>query len=162
LGDERKAQGARCKALGAWSEGIRDLGIQELRDSGMVDSGIEGWRIQELRNDGLRNGEIQRSEDQGQRHRWEGISPSLPWRDLPGLGQGHKRTDTTWEQKKAKEIDFSEKWYILAYTHCERRTPPMESTARLFQNGRSQAVRLPKAFRFKGREVKISVLTTRS
>ena len=31
----------------------------------------------------------------------------------------------------------------------------MESTAKLFQNGRSQAVRLPKAFRFKGSEVKI-------
>jgi len=32
----------------------------------------------------------------------------------------------------------------------------MESTAKVFQNGRSQAVRLPKAFRFKGNEVKIS------
>jgi len=31
----------------------------------------------------------------------------------------------------------------------------MESTAKLFQNGRSHAVRLPKAFRFKGSEVKI-------
>ena len=31
----------------------------------------------------------------------------------------------------------------------------MESTAKLFQNGRSQAVRLPKEFRFKGSEVKI-------
>ena len=31
----------------------------------------------------------------------------------------------------------------------------MESTAKLFQNGRSQAIRLPKAFRFKGSEVKI-------
>ncbi|MYC74014.1 MAG: antitoxin [Gemmatimonadetes bacterium] len=31
----------------------------------------------------------------------------------------------------------------------------MESTAKLFQNGRSQAVRLPKAFRFPGTEVKI-------
>ena len=32
----------------------------------------------------------------------------------------------------------------------------MKSTAKVFQNGRSQAVRLPKAFRFKGSEVKIS------
>jgi antitoxin VapB len=32
----------------------------------------------------------------------------------------------------------------------------MESTAKIFQNGRSQAVRLPKAFRFRGDEVKIS------
>ncbi len=32
----------------------------------------------------------------------------------------------------------------------------MEAIAKLFQNGRSQAVRLPKAFRFKGKEVKIS------
>lgn len=31
----------------------------------------------------------------------------------------------------------------------------MESTAKLFQNGRSQAVRLPKAFRFEGTEVRI-------
>jgi antitoxin VapB len=31
----------------------------------------------------------------------------------------------------------------------------MESTAKIFQNGRSQAVRLPKAFRFKAKEVKI-------
>jgi antitoxin VapB len=31
----------------------------------------------------------------------------------------------------------------------------METTARLFQNGRSQAVRLPKAFRFKGTQVTI-------
>jgi antitoxin VapB len=32
----------------------------------------------------------------------------------------------------------------------------MEATAKLFQNGRSQAVRLPKPFRFKGNKVKIS------
>jgi len=32
----------------------------------------------------------------------------------------------------------------------------MELTAKVFQNGRSQAVRLPKEFRFKGSEVKIS------
>lgn len=32
----------------------------------------------------------------------------------------------------------------------------MESTAKIFQNGRSQAVRLPKAFRLKGNEVKIT------
>jgi antitoxin VapB len=32
----------------------------------------------------------------------------------------------------------------------------LESIAKLFQNGRSQAVRLPKEFRFKGNEVKIS------
>jgi len=31
----------------------------------------------------------------------------------------------------------------------------MESTAKLFKNGRSQAVRLPKEFRLKGAEVKI-------
>ncbi len=30
------------------------------------------------------------------------------------------------------------------------------ATAKLFQNGRSQAVRLPKEFRFSGKEVKIS------
>ena len=32
----------------------------------------------------------------------------------------------------------------------------MEATAKLFKNGRSQAVRLPKAFRFRGKEVKIT------
>ena len=31
----------------------------------------------------------------------------------------------------------------------------MESIAKIFKNGQSQAVRLPKAFRFKGDEVKI-------
>lgn len=31
----------------------------------------------------------------------------------------------------------------------------METTAKLFKNGRSQAVRLPKAFRFEGDMVKI-------
>ncbi len=31
----------------------------------------------------------------------------------------------------------------------------METTAKLFKNGRSQAVRLPKEFRFKGAKVKI-------
>ena len=31
----------------------------------------------------------------------------------------------------------------------------MESTAKLFKNGRSQAVRLPRDFRLKGTEVKI-------
>jgi antitoxin VapB len=31
----------------------------------------------------------------------------------------------------------------------------MESYAKLFKNGRSQAVRLPKAFRFEGTEVRI-------
>jgi len=42
-------------------------------------------------------------------------------------------------------------WYIST---C-RSMSKMESTAKLFVNGRSQAVRLPKAFRFKGTEVKI-------
>ena len=32
----------------------------------------------------------------------------------------------------------------------------MESVAKIFMNGRSQAVRLPKAFRFEGSEVRIS------
>ncbi|WP_155309047.1 antitoxin [Desulfosarcina ovata] len=31
----------------------------------------------------------------------------------------------------------------------------MESVAKIFMNGRSQAVRLPKAFRFEGSEVRI-------
>jgi antitoxin VapB len=33
---------------------------------------------------------------------------------------------------------------------------PKKATAKLFQNGRSQAVRLPKEFRFEGKEVRIS------
>ena len=32
----------------------------------------------------------------------------------------------------------------------------MESTAKLFKSGRSQAVRLPKEFRFEGKEVRVS------
>jgi len=32
----------------------------------------------------------------------------------------------------------------------------MELIAKIFQNGRSQAVRIPKEFRFRGNEVKIS------
>jgi antitoxin VapB len=42
-------------------------------------------------------------------------------------------------------------WYIS--NHQE--VVVMESTAKLFKNGRSQAIRLPKEFRFKGTEVKI-------
>lgn len=38
------------------------------------------------------------------------------------------------------------KWYILMKEFIMK-------TAKLFQNGRSQAVRLPKEFRFKGNEV---------
>ena len=33
---------------------------------------------------------------------------------------------------------------------------PMTATAKLFKSGRSQAVRLPKEFRFEGKEVRIS------
>lgn len=32
----------------------------------------------------------------------------------------------------------------------------MEAIAKIFENGRSQAVRLPKQFRFKGKEVRIT------
>jgi antitoxin VapB len=32
----------------------------------------------------------------------------------------------------------------------------MSATAKLFKHGRSQAVRLPKEFRFKGREVRVT------
>jgi antitoxin VapB len=35
---------------------------------------------------------------------------------------------------------------------------PEKATAKLFMNGRSQAVRLPKEFRFDGKEVRISRL----
>lgn len=37
----------------------------------------------------------------------------------------------------------------------------VETTAKLFKNGRSQAVRLPKAFRFRGSQVKIRKEGTR-
>ena len=37
----------------------------------------------------------------------------------------------------------------------QRKEGFVETTAKLFQNGRSQAVRLPRAFRFKGKEVRI-------
>lgn len=42
----------------------------------------------------------------------------------------------------------------MVYTRTPRRHA-LETTAKLFQNGRSQAVRLPKEFRFKGDEVRI-------
>lgn len=38
----------------------------------------------------------------------------------------------------------------------EQRKPPEHETAPLFTNGRSQAVRLPKAYRFAGDRVRIS------
>jgi antitoxin VapB len=34
--------------------------------------------------------------------------------------------------------------------------PPKQPTAKLFMHGRSQAVRLPKEFRFEGQEVRVS------
>ena len=37
-----------------------------------------------------------------------------------------------------------------------RRAPQTKSTAKLFMHGRSQAVRLPKEFRFEGTEVRVS------
>ena len=40
-------------------------------------------------------------------------------------------------------------------TSKSRQTPAPPITAKLFQNGRSQAVRLPKEFRFEGKEVRI-------
>jgi antitoxin VapB len=44
--------------------------------------------------------------------------------------------------------------YIGIY-HKDGEVGIMESLAKLFQNGRSQAVRLPKEFRFEGTEVRI-------
>jgi antitoxin VapB len=37
----------------------------------------------------------------------------------------------------------------------------MSATAKLFMHGRSQAVRLPKEFRFEGTEVRVSKVATR-
>ena len=45
-------------------------------------------------------------------------------------------------------------WYISVYTRNAEEIA-VESFAKLFKNGRSQAVRLPKAFRFEGTEVRI-------
>jgi antitoxin VapB len=54
------------------------------------------------------------------------------------------------------ELDFyREKYILLSIDHfvpANRRSLCME-TAKLFSNGRSQAVRLPKEFRLEGREV---------
>ena len=52
-------------------------------------------------------------------------------------------------------IDFLYHGYILIDTKIKK-WQPMESIAKIFKNGRSQAVRLPKAFRFKGTEVRIT------
>ncbi len=53
-------------------------------------------------------------------------------------------------------LDFSDDGYILVYINAMKREQVMELIAKIFQNGRSQAVRIPKAFRFRGNEVKIS------
>ena len=45
--------------------------------------------------------------------------------------------------------------YILIYTKCERKVINM-MTAKVFENGRSQAIRLPKEFRFSSDEVMVN------
>lgn len=52
-------------------------------------------------------------------------------------------------------LDNPAGWYILVYTYRGEKKFIMETYAKLFKNGRSQAVRLPKAFRFEGTEVRI-------
>ena len=49
-------------------------------------------------------------------------------------------------------LDNCCKWYILYGINQQLREDIM-NTAKLFINGRSQAVRLPKAYRFEGNEV---------
>jgi len=46
-------------------------------------------------------------------------------------------------------------WYILCLGVSERTDMPKTDIAKLFQNGRSQAVRLPREFRFEGDRVRI-------
>lgn len=46
--------------------------------------------------------------------------------------------------------------YIKVYTIVMERKVTVMMTAKLFENGRSQAVRLPKEFRFNGDEVGIN------
>lgn len=43
--------------------------------------------------------------------------------------------------------------YIMVYTTEHREAITVATTAKLFRNGRSQAVRLPAEFRFEGKEV---------
>ena len=43
----------------------------------------------------------------------------------------------------------------MVYTHGIYLKEPMTTTAKLFKNGRSQAVRLPREFRFEGDRVRV-------
>ena len=52
-------------------------------------------------------------------------------------------------------IDSLDLVYTMIYTQCVRRYADM-MTAKLFENGRSQAVRLPKGCQFSGDEVAVN------
>ena len=52
-------------------------------------------------------------------------------------------------------ISFLTVIYIVIYTMCERKVINM-MTAKVFQNGRSQAIRLPKECRFSSDEVMVN------
>ena len=61
-------------------------------------------------------------------------------------------------QKRQLVIDcicFLTVIYIVVYTMCERKVINM-MTAKVFQNGRSQAIRLPKECRFSSDEVMVN------
>ena len=56
------------------------------------------------------------------------------------------------KRRPEANADASSPWYILM-VYIERRF--MTTTAKLFKNGRSQAVRLPREFRFEGDRVRV-------
>ena len=45
-------------------------------------------------------------------------------------------------------LDFKTLWPILIYIDSQSGEESMQSIAKIFKNGRSQAIRLPKEFRF--------------
>ena len=68
--------------------------------------------------------------------------------------QGAGRVNTELSGHDWNLIDCSSLWYILIDIYQYKREVRMD-TAKIFSNGRSQAVRIPKAFRFEGDEVYI-------
>ncbi len=57
------------------------------------------------------------------------------------------------EEKEVKNLDIYHGIYHILPIKLFQPTDDAMETAKIFQNGRSQAVRLPKEFRFKGKEV---------
>src|SRR5262245_10662528 len=56
---------------------------------------------------------------------------------------------------RVEPVSFLPRYILLVYTPRERSAMAKNAVAKLFRNGRSQAVRLPREFRFEGDRVRI-------